>query len=118
MFATSETVRRWIEEELADIGCAFYFAVSIEDAFNALSEAAGQPFAIDVDRLTPMEFQELQTLSDTGVARCFIALGNVTEVMNRKLRITHVVPRPFGSEKLRAIIAELDKRDTSPIRTR
>ena len=107
MFATRETARRWIEEELDDIGCAFYFAVSVADAFSALSEASGQPFAVDVDRLTPMEFQELQMLSDSGIARCFIALGNVTEVMDRKLRITHVVPRPFGSEKLRAIIAKL-----------
>jgi predicted ATPase len=110
VYATNETVRRWIEEELADIGCAFYFAVSIEDAFNALAEAQGQPIAIDVDRLTPMEFQELQVLSDSQIARGFIALGNVTDVMNRKLRITHTVPRPFGSETLRAIIAELDRR--------
>ena len=116
MYATNEDVRRWVEEELADIGCAFYFAVTIDDAISALSEASGQPFAVDIERLTPMEFQDLQMLSDSRVARVFIALGNVTPVMRQKLRITHEVPRPFGSEKLRAIIAELEKRDTSPIR--
>ena len=107
MYASDERVRRWIEEEVADMDCAHYFAVSVADAYSALGEAPGQVIVVDVDSLAPQELVDLELIAGSELAHVFIALGKVTNRMRQAFRITHALPRPLGSEKLRAIIAGL-----------
>lgn len=117
-YAPRASVQRWITEELSALPCVPHFATSLRGAFEALAEEfRRRVLIVDYDTLTKEELVELRTFRTRNQSGTFIALGNVREHLRAPLRITHVLPRPLGSEALRNIVDELEcQRDTQEIR--
>ena len=118
VYAPGAAERRWITEELAGLRWTPYFASSLAAAFEALDDEIGRRvIVIDYESLSKEELVELRTLRSRVPTGTFIALGTVREHLRAPLRVTHVLPRPFGSEKLRDIVDDLDlHRDTIRLR--
>jgi len=116
-YAPGASTQRWITEELNSLPCMPYFASSLRAAFEALAEEFRRKvFIVDYDVLSKDELVELRMLRTRNASGTLIALGNVREHLRAPLRMTHVLPRPFGSEALRNIIDELDRqRDTQEL---
>jgi hypothetical protein len=106
--------QRWVTEELRGLPCTATFVTSLRGAFEALAEEfRRRVILIDYDALSKEELVELRALRKRMPAGTFIALGNVREHLRAPLRLTHVLPRPLGSEALREIVDALDRhRDT------
>ena len=119
-YAAAPAVQRWITEELNSLPCAPHFTTSLAAAFAALAdEVRRRVIVIDYDALSKEQLVELRGLRKRHPAGTFIALGQVREHVRAALRITHVLPRPLGSEALRVIVAELDgQRDTLELNAR
>jgi len=117
-YAPAATQQRWIAEEVSGLRCEPYFATSLRAAFDALAEEyRRRVFIIDYDALTKEELVALRALRNRVPGGTFIALGNVREHLRAPLRVTHVLPRPLGSEVLRDIIDELARvRETVDLR--
>ncbi len=64
--------------------------------------------AVDLDQLDASELIELQRLREFGWAGTLIAIGLVTPELRRALGVRHAIPKPVGSEALRAIISDFD----------
>jgi hypothetical protein len=120
IYAPREAAQRWITEELTGLPCTAYFAPSLRDAFDAIAEEyRRRVMVIDVDWLSKEELLDLRTLRKRGATGTFIGLGQVRDNLRTALRVTHVLPRPLGSEALRVIVAELDQqRDTVELSAR
>lgn len=118
VYAPNAPDRRWITEELAGLLCVPHFVPSLGAAFEALAnEPRRRVIVIDYESLSKEELVELRALRNWVSTGTFIALGHVREHLRAPLRITHVLPRPFGSEALRNIVDELDgQRDTVKLR--
>jgi hypothetical protein len=116
-YAPSASAQRWITEELNSLPCIPYFATSLRVAFEALAEEyRRRVIIVDYDALSKDELVELRMLRSRNTSGTFIALGNVREHLRAPLRVTHVLPRPFGSEVLRNIVDELERqRDTQEL---
>ncbi|HEX5059585.1 MAG TPA: hypothetical protein VFV99_09510 [Kofleriaceae bacterium] len=116
-YAPGESAQRWITEELNSLPCVPYFAASLRAAFEALAEEfRRRVIIVDYDALSKDELVELRMLRSRNTSGTFIALGNVREHLRAPLRVTHVLPRPFGSEVLRNIVDELERqRDTQEL---
>jgi len=113
-YASREQVRRWIAEDVNSLPCMPYFATSLHEAFDAVREETGRRvLIIDYDDLSKEELIDLRALRKQLLSGTFIVLGHVREHVRAALRVTHVLPRPLGSEALRVIVDELDRqRDT------
>ena len=111
-----QAVVRWVEEELAGTACVLSVATSCADAIAAVVAADPRSPAVlvvDIDMLSAQQRRELAALDDHGWFGTFVALGDVSPALEDALRITHVIPRPLGSETLRSICLALrDVRDT------
>lgn len=118
VYAPGAAERRWIAEELSGLRWIPHFASSLADAFAALDEEIGRRvIVIDYESLSKEELVELRGLRSRVPTGTFIALGTVREHLRAPLRVTHVLPRPFGSETLRDIVDDLDlHRDTIRLR--
>ena len=118
-YAPRAGVQRWITEELAGMPCVIHFAPTLRAAFEALAEEfRRRVIIIDYDDLSKEDLVELRGLRNRMPTGTFIALGQVREHLRAPLRVTHVLPRPRGSEALRMIVDELDRqRDTAELRT-
>jgi len=114
-YAPRASVQRWIAEELAGLRCVPYFTPSLHAAFEALAEEyRRRVIIIDYDSLSKEDLVELRTLRKRVSSGTFIALGQVREHLRAPLRVTHVLARPLGSERLRELVDELDRqRDTA-----
>jgi hypothetical protein len=119
-YAPAPAVQRWINEELSSLACVPCFTTSLVATFAALAdEVRRRVMIIDYDALSKDQLVELRGLRKRHPAGTFIALGQVREHVRAALRITHVLPRPLGSEALRVIVAELDsQRDTLELNAR
>jgi hypothetical protein len=105
-----KVVVRWVEEELAGTPCTPCVVTSCSDAIAAVLSADPRSPAVlvvDIDVLTPQQRSELAALGDHGWYGTFVALGDVSPGLEAALRITHVIRRPLGSEKLRSICLAL-----------
>jgi hypothetical protein len=114
VYATNPGIRRWIEEELAGENYEVIAAPMFVDATNALRgpEVLRQLVVVDLEALSPEEIAELQRVRDQGWNGRLVGLGDARE-FSRGLRLTHAIPRPLGSESLRAYVSELEQnRDT------
>ena len=114
VYAPNAADRRWISEELAGLMVVPHFVDTLGAAFEALAnEPRRRVILIDYESLSKDDRIELRALRQWVSTGTFIALGNVREHLRAPLRITHVLPRPLGSETLRGIIDDLDRqRDT------
>jgi hypothetical protein len=112
--ARDAAVRRWVVEELAGDPSPVMVAESVSEAVFAISEGGrNQLLIVDIDELGEPELLELQTVRGLGWSCPFVGLGQVSRQLRTSLRITHVVPRPFGSEALRVILSRVQiARDT------
>jgi hypothetical protein len=118
-YAPGRAEQRWINEELHGMRCTPFFAPSLAAAFEALvEEFRRRVILIDYDALTKEQLVELRSLRKRFPTGTFIALGNIREHLRAPLRVTHVLPRPLGSEALRDIVDGLERhRDTVELRT-
>jgi hypothetical protein len=64
---------------------------------------------IDFDALSKEELVELRALRKHMPGGTLIVLGEIREQVRAALRVTHVLPRPLGSEALRVIVDGLDR---------
>ena len=116
VICASRSVVRWVEEELAGTPCVPYVAASCADAIAAVISADPRcpaVLVVDLDMLTPPQRSEFAALDDHGWYGTFVALGDVSPVLEAALGITHVIRRPLGSEALRSICLALrEGRDT------
>jgi len=118
-YAPGAAEQRWITEELRGLPCTPHFAPTLRAAFEALGEEyRRRVILIDYDALSKEELVELRALRQRQSTGTFIALGNIREHHRAPLRVTHVLPRPLGSEALRDIVDELSdrRRDTVNLR--
>jgi hypothetical protein len=117
-YAPRAAEQRWIAEELSGLPCVPFFATSLRAAFEALTEEfRRRVILIDYDALSKDELVELRALRKRIPTGTFIALGHIREHLRAPLRVTHVLPRPLGSEALRDIVDALERhRDTVQLR--
>lgn len=110
-YVPTEGTRRWIEEEIDGLSCTLHLAPSVAATFQALRETVTRrALIIDVDALTSADLVELRILRKGLAGGTFIALGHVRQQLRASLRITHAIMIPFGSEALRFIVSELERR--------
>jgi DNA-binding NtrC family response regulator len=112
--AADPAIRRWVSEELAGEACDVLETETVAELVAAVAASARRPVLIlDVDALSATDLVELQPLRQQRRVAAAIGLGTVPRDVRAAVRITHVVPRPFGSEGLRVILSETDdERDT------
>ncbi|HUS28223.1 MAG TPA: hypothetical protein VMZ53_06935 [Kofleriaceae bacterium] len=117
-FAPRAADQRWITEELEGTRAIPYFVPTLRSVFDAIADEVGhRVIVIAYDALSREDIVDLRAHRARARGGTFIALGNIREHLRAPLRVTHVLPRPLGSEVLRGIIDGLDRqRDTAEIR--
>jgi hypothetical protein len=110
-YVPTQGTQRWIDEEIKDLSCTVHLASSIAATFQTLRETVmRRALIIDIDALSSAELVELRILRKGLTSGVFIALGRVRQQLRASLRITHAITSPFGSEALRFIVSELERR--------
>lgn len=112
-------MKTWVEGEVADIIAARQYALTIRGVVEALGRGlagANDLLIVDLDDLPVDGIAELRA----GIEACWwrgtlIGLGRERHRHARALKIAHTIPRPFGSEALRALVTSSSHRDTQPI---
>lgn len=107
VYAPHAAAQRWIDEELFDEPCDVRLMESVGAAVEMLvvPDGSRKVLVVDVDILDADELVALE--GAWGFGAPLVGLGHVPREMRDALHITYVVPRPLGSEKLRAIICAL-----------
>lgn len=110
-YVPTQGTQRWIDAEIRDLSCTIHLASSIAATFQVLRETVTRrALIIDLDALSSAELIELRILRKGLTGGVFIALGRVRQQLRASLRITHTITSPFGSEALRFIVSELERR--------
>lgn len=104
VYASGSRSRRWIDEELIGEPETVLWVESASTAREVLTHVS-QILIVDVESLDPDDVRELEQCRDDGWAGRIIALGHVAPAVRRRLRVTHEIGRPFGSETLRILIS-------------
>lgn len=110
-FAPRVGTLRWIMEELDGEPYKVMGVRSIVELVAALKQAMppGHPIAIaDFDTMTEADICELEDLRKANWGGVLIGLGHVERDVRLALRVSEVVMRPFGSERLRKSLSEAD----------
>jgi hypothetical protein len=114
-------LRSWIEAEISDVVGARVYALTVEETIAALGRGGGSRhdlLVLDLDLVGAAQVRDLQAgIEEKWWNGMIIGLGAVRGIHRRYLDIERVIPRPFGSETLRAIVerADGDRRDTQPM---
>ncbi len=113
MYAPHTSVQKWIDEELVGAPCEVALMESLDEAVDAIvqRDRCRKIFVVDVD---PLDADDLATIEAAWERDAVVVgLGHVPGDLRVSLSMMYVVPRPFGSEKLRAIISAVcDTADT------
>lgn len=113
--------RSWIEAEVADLVGARVYVEAMHELVAALGRGGAsrhELLVLDLDRLQAAELRDLQAAIETRWWNgMIVGLGAVRGIHRRYLEIERVIPRPLGSEALRAIVEKMDpdRRDTQPM---
>ena len=117
--ASHAAVKTWVEGEIGDIIASRRYVPTITGVVEALGRglaSANHLLIVDFDDLPADGIAELRA----GIEACWwrgtlIGLGREQHRHARALKIAHTIPRPFGSEALRALVTSNSHRDTQPI---
>ena len=117
----SAHLRTWIEAEIADVVASRHYAPSVAGVLGALGRGGASKcelLVLDLDLMSAPFVYELHTgLEERWWGGRIIGLGSVRGVHRRYLEIECAVPRPFGSESLRTIVAGAELQDADCVDT-
>jgi len=114
-------LRSWIEAEISDLVGSRVYVEAVGQVIAALGRGGAsrhEVLVLDLDMLQAAEVRDLQAgIEVRWWNGMIVGLGVARGLHRRYLDIERVIPRPFGSEALRAIIerADPDRRDTQPM---
>jgi len=118
---TSAHLRSWIEGEVADLVTSRHYAPTVADVTAVLAKGGASKaelLVLDLDLLSPPYTFELKAgLEERWWSGTIVGLGTARGIHRTYLELDRVLPRPLGSEALRAYVERSDGCDTQPIVT-
>ncbi len=111
----SAHLKSWIEGEVGDLVASRHYAPTVRGVLGALGRGGASKcelLVLDLDLLAAPGVYDLHTgLEELWWHGTMIGLGSLRGLHRRYLEIERSIPRPFGSEALRALVARSDFHD-------
>ncbi|HTL32784.1 MAG TPA: hypothetical protein VL326_06655 [Kofleriaceae bacterium] len=107
VYAPRPATTRWINEELVGEDCKVVVVPSIAVLVSRLGERSDQIAIVDFDTIDDAGIAAIAAIRYDAWKGPLVAIGRVEGPVRTLLRVTEILLRPLGSERLRKLIANL-----------